>query len=169
MADGTRFNIDGKKLIDYLERAVDDAENAGAIDPLVATGIRTALGFLPVDQIIPLLQNASGLVNGGSGLNELLEGDISLDELLGGGFDLGDLFGEGSGSGGSGGGGSGGGGSGGGGSGGGLEDLIPDDLPQDLKDLREQLPPEIERSLPEGIEDDIGKQLQDGLENLFGG
>ena len=148
-----------------LERAVDDAENAGAIDPLVATGIRTAIGFLPVDQIIPLLQNASGLIDGGSQLNDLLEGEINLDELLGGDFDLGDLFG--GGSGGSGGGGSGGGQSGG--SGGGLGDLIPDNLPQDLGDLRDQLPPEIERNLPEGIEDDIGKQLQDGLDSLLGG
>ncbi len=142
-----------------LERAVDDAESAGAIDPLVATGIRTAIGFLPVDQIIPLLQNASGLVDGGSsGLNDLLNGDLDLGDLLGGGFDLGDLFGEGSGgSGGS-----------GGSSGGGLEDLIPDNLPQDLEDLRNQLPPEIERNLPEGIEDDLGRQLQDQIDNLFG-
>ncbi len=145
-----------------LERAVDDAENAGAIDPLVATAIRTGIGFVPVDQIIPLLQNATGLIDGGSGLNDLLEGDLSLEELLGGGFDFGDLFGGGSG------GGSGGGGSGGGSSGG-LEDLIPDNLPQDLEDLRDQLPPEIERNLPEGIEDDIGRQLQNGLENLLGG
>ncbi len=152
-----------------LERAVDDAENAGAIDPLVATGIRTAIGFLPVDQIIPLLQNASGLIDGGSQLNGLLEGELSLDDLLGGGFDLGELFG--GGGGGSGGGGSGGGDSGGdsgGGSGGGLGDLIPDNLPQDLGDLRDQLPPEIERNLPEGIEDDIGRQLQEQLDNLFG-
>jgi hypothetical protein len=143
-----------------LERAVDDAENAGAIDPLVATGIRTAIGFVPVDRIIPLLQNASGLIDGGSELNELLQGDLSLEELLGGGINLEDLLGGGSG-----------GGSDGqdGGSGGGLEDLIPDNLPQDLKDLRDQLPPEIERNLPEGIEDDIGKQLQNGLENLLGG
>lgn len=146
-----------------LERAVDDAENAGAIDPLVATGIRTAVGFLPIDQIIPLLQNASGLIDGGSQLNDLLEGNIDLDDLLGGGFNLDDLLGGGSGGNGSGGGGS------GGGSGGGLEDLLPDDLPQGLRDLREQLPPEIERSLPEGIEDDLGQQLQDGLDNLFGG
>ena len=147
-----------------LERAVDEAENAGAIDPLVATGIRTAIAFLPVEQIIPLLQNASGLIDGGSQLNDLLEGEISLDDLLGGGFDLGELFGGGS-DGGSGGGDSG--GDSGGGSGGGLEDLIPDNLPQDLQDLRDRLPPEIERNLPEGIEDDIGRQLQEGLDSLL--
>ena len=176
----TRALADGQTLSDFLaeegisreqfdqavrsglERAVDDAENAGAIDPLVATGIRTAIGFVPVDQIIPLLQNATGLIDGGSGLNDLLEGNLSFEDLLGGGFELGDLFGGGSGSG------SGGGGSGDGSSGG-LEDLLPDNLPQDLEDLRDQLPPEIERNLPEGIEDDIGQQLQDGLENLLGG
>ncbi len=147
-----------------LERAVDDAENAGAIDPLVATGIRTAIGFLPVDQIIPLLQNATGLIDGGSQLNELLQGEINLDDLLGGGFDLGELFGGGSG----GSGGEGSGGDSGGGSGGGLEDLIPDGLPQNLEDLRDQLPPEIERNLPEGIEGDIGQQLQDQLDSLLG-
>ena len=150
-----------------LVRAVDDAENAGAIDPLVATGIRTAVGFLPIDQIIPLLQNASGLIDGGSQLNELLRGEINLDDLLGGDFDLGELFGGGSGGSGGGSGGSGG-GSGGDGSGGGLEDLIPDNLPQDLEDLRDQLPPEIEQNLPEGIEGDIGRQLQEQLNNLLG-
>ncbi len=146
-----------------LERAVDDAENAGAIDPLVATGIRTAIGFLPVDQIIPLLQNASGLIDGGSQLNELLQGEINLDDLLGGDFDLGELFG-----GGSGGSDGGSGGDSNGGSGGGLGDLLPDNLPQSLEDLRDQLPPEIEGNLPEGIEDDIGQQLQDQLDNLLG-
>jgi hypothetical protein len=145
-----------------LERAVDDAENAGAIDPLVATGIRTAIGFLPVDQIIPLLQNASGLLEGNSGLNDLLDGGFSIEDLLGGSLDLGDLFGGGS-DGGSGGGS--GNGSGGGSSGGGLEDLIP---PEILDGLRGQLPDGIDQNLPDGTGGDLGQQLQDQLEGLLG-
>jgi len=146
-----------------LERAVDDAEAAGAIDPLVASGIRTAIQFLPVSQLIPLIQEASSAVGSDSVLRDLLNGEAS---------GLGDLFGGESG------------GLGGllqqgldalnggsdqdstpGGGSGGPSDLIPDDLEQQL---RNQLPPEIEQNLPEGIEDDIGRQLQQQLESLLG-
>jgi hypothetical protein len=153
-----------------LTRAVDDAENAGAIDPLVASGIRTAVGFLPVSQLIPLIQEASSAIGGDSALQDLLGGDTSA---------LGDIFGGGDGSGG----GSGlnlsdllqqgldalGGGSGtdpGGGSGsGGFGDLIPDDLEQQLRD---QLPPEIEQNLPQGLTENLGEQLQQQIDNLLG-
>ncbi len=128
-----------------INRAADDAENAGAIDPLVASGIRTAARVLPVEQLIPLLQDASSLLDGGnSNLNDLFGGGSGLDDLLGGDSGLGgllnglgDLLGGGSGSGGD----------------SGLN------LPRDLQDLQDQLPPEIQ--------DELGKQLQQGLDNLL--
>ena len=128
-----------------VNRAADDAENAGAIDPLVASGIRTAARVLPVEQLIPLLQDASSLLDGGnSNLNDLFGGGSGLDDLLGGDSGLGgllnglgDLLGGGSGSGG----------------GSGLN------LPRDLRDLQDQLPPEIQ--------DELDKQLQQGLDNLL--
>lgn len=153
-----------------LERAVDDAENAAAIDPLVASAIRTAVQFLPVSQLIPLIQEASSAIGGDSGLSDLLNGDTSaLGDLLGGDSGgLGDLLqqglealgggagtGQGSGSGG---------GTGGGSGSSGLGDLIPQDLGQQLRD---QLPPGIEKELPKGIEDDLGRQLQQQIEGLL--
>jgi hypothetical protein len=141
-----------------IERAVDDAENAGAIDPVVASGIRTAVSLLPVEQLIPLIQDASSLLEGGQpGLGDLFGGDAGLGGLLDG---LGELFG-GAGSGpadpGSGDQGSGDPGSG-----------DPGPQGQDLgQSLRDQLPPEIEQSLPPGIEDELGRQIQQGLQNLF--
>lgn len=154
-----------------LERAVDDAEAAGAIDPLVASGIRTALQFLPVSQLIPLIQEASSAVGSDSGLQDLLNGDTSgLGDLFGGDSGgLGGLLQQGLDAlngGSSGDQGSGQGAQPEGGSGtGGLSELIPDDLEQQLRD---QLPPEIEQNLPEGIEDDLGRQLQQQLESLLG-
>jgi hypothetical protein len=130
-----------------ITRAADDAENAGAIDPLVASGIRTAVRILPVEQLIPLIQNASSLLEGGSGLGDLLGGGSGTDSGLGGILNgLGDLLG--------------GGGSGDGNPGGsGIEDLIPRDLPQDLQDLQDQIPPELQ--------DQLNQQLQQGLDNLL--
>jgi hypothetical protein len=141
-----------------IERAVDDAENAGAIDPVVASGIRTAVSFLPLEQLIPLIQDASSLLEGGqSGLGDLFGGDSGLGGLLDG---LGELFGgAGSGSGDPGSGDSGSGDQGSGGS-----DAQGQDLGQSLRD---QLPPEIEQNLPPGIEDELGRQIQQGLQNLF--
>jgi hypothetical protein len=163
-----------------LERAVDDAEAAGAIDPLVASAIRTALQVLPVSQLIPLIQEASSAVGSDSTLQDLLNGDTSgLGDLLGGDSGLGGLFGEdsalgdllqqgldalGGGSSGDQNPGQGGGSEGGSGSGG-LGDLVPPELEQQLRD---QLPPEIERNLPPGIEDGLGRELQRQLEGLLG-
>lgn len=153
-----------------LGRAVDEAENAGTIDPLVASAIRTAVGFLPVSQLIPLIQEASSAIGGDSGLSDLLNGDTSgLGDLLGGeSGGLGDLLQQGlealgGGAGAEQGSGSGG-GTGGGSDSGGLGDLIPQDLGRQLRD---QLPPEIEQNLPKGIEDGIGRQLQQQLEGLL--
>jgi hypothetical protein len=132
-----------------LERAVDDAEAAGAIDPLVASAIRTALQVLPVSQLIPLIQEASSAVGSDSTLQDLLNGDASgLGDLLGGDSGLGGLFGG--------------------------ESALGDLLEQGLEafgggdqQLRDQLPPEIERNIPPGIEDELGRQLQQQLEGLL--
>jgi hypothetical protein len=59
-----------------LARAVDDAERAGAIRPLVATGLRAVVTNLPVDEAIALLTDATELFEDGGGvlggLGELL-------------------------------------------------------------------------------------------------
>jgi hypothetical protein len=139
-----------------IERAVDDAENAGAIDPVVASGIRTAVSFLPVEQLIPLIQDASSLLEGGqSGLGDLFGGDSGIGGLLDG---LGELFG-----------GAGSGPDEAGAPGSGEQDSgNPGSPGQDLgQSLRDQLPPEIEQNLPPGIEDELGRQIEQGLQNLF--
>ncbi|MEX0621011.1 MAG: hypothetical protein WD181_05455 [Solirubrobacterales bacterium] len=123
-----------------LELAVSEAENAGAINPLVASGIRLGIQFIPVSELVSLIQGASSAIGGQSALGDLLKGDVSaLGEILGGD-------------------------SGGGTGPSGLEDLIPPDLGEQLRD---QLPPEIQQILPEGIEDDLGRQLQQGLDSLL--
>jgi hypothetical protein len=45
-----------------LLRAVDDAERAGAIDPLVAAPLRAGLRQIPLDQAIELINNADSLL-----------------------------------------------------------------------------------------------------------
>jgi hypothetical protein len=55
-----------------LERAVDDAERAGAIEPFVASGLRAVVTNLPVDAAIALVNDASELFEGGSGFLDRL-------------------------------------------------------------------------------------------------
>ena len=43
-------------------RAIDDAEDAGALNPLVATGLRAIAARLPVDEAIALIGDASAVV-----------------------------------------------------------------------------------------------------------
>jgi hypothetical protein len=47
-----------------LARAVDDAERAGAVSPLVADGLRSVVTNLPVDEAIALINDASELFDG---------------------------------------------------------------------------------------------------------
>lgn len=47
-----------------LLRAVDDAENAGALSPLLARPLRESLKSIPLDQAIELLNDARALLNG---------------------------------------------------------------------------------------------------------
>lgn len=46
-----------------LLRAVDDAERAGALSPLVADPLRAALRRIPLDQAIELINNARSLLD----------------------------------------------------------------------------------------------------------
>jgi hypothetical protein len=57
-----------------LARAVDDAERAGALNPLVASGLRAVVTNLPVDEAIALVNDAS----------ELFDDDGDLLDRLGG-------------------------------------------------------------------------------------
>jgi hypothetical protein len=45
-----------------LVRAIDDAERAGAISPVVASGLRATAGQLPLSEAISLLNTAGGLL-----------------------------------------------------------------------------------------------------------
>ena len=51
-----------------LVRAVDDAEEAGAISPLIGGPIRSTVRSIPLDQAIELINNAGSLLNGAEGL-----------------------------------------------------------------------------------------------------
>jgi hypothetical protein len=46
-----------------LLRAVDDAERAGALNPLLAAPLRATLRQIPIDQAIELIQNAGSLLD----------------------------------------------------------------------------------------------------------
>ena len=67
-----------------LERAIDDGEQAGALNPLVADGLRALARNAPVDQVVALIRDASpifgdlgGLLEGVGGLlPEQLQGLI---------------------------------------------------------------------------------------------
>ncbi|MGA7397696.1 MAG: hypothetical protein WBW62_09645 [Solirubrobacterales bacterium] len=129
-----------------LNRAIDDAENAGAINGLVAAGAKAAVRYLPMDQLIPLIEDASGLLSGDNvdDIGGILGG--VLDAFGGGGDD---------------------GGSGSTGDSGSLgdqlQDAIPDlsdDLPGDItQGLKDQLPEDIRENLPDGVESRIQEEL----------
>lgn len=62
-----RYGIDDAELAKAIRaglvRAVDDAERAGALNPLLAGPLRTALRQIPIDQAIELIQNARSLLD----------------------------------------------------------------------------------------------------------
>jgi hypothetical protein len=62
-----RYGIDDAELARAIRagllRAVDDAENAGAINPLLAAPLRETLRSIPLDQAIELINNAESLLN----------------------------------------------------------------------------------------------------------
>jgi len=133
-----------------LNRAIDDAEEAGAISSLVAAGLRAAARVMPIDQMLPLLEDASGFLSG-DGLDDI---DGLIDGVV-------DSFGDISGSGEA------------GGDGGGFEQGLRDAVPGDLRDqlpeditqgLRNQLPDDVESQIPDSVDERIQEEL-DGLLN----
>lgn len=63
-----RHGIDDAELARAIRagllRAVDDAERAGALSPLVAGPLRAGLRRIPLDQAIELINNARSLLDG---------------------------------------------------------------------------------------------------------
>lgn len=62
-----RYDIDEARLARAVRagllRAVDDAEEAGALNPLLAAPLREALKSIPLDQAIELINNAESLLD----------------------------------------------------------------------------------------------------------
>lgn len=57
-----------------LERAIGDAERAGAINPIVAGGLRELARNAPVNQIVALIRDASPIFSNLGGLLQDLQG-----------------------------------------------------------------------------------------------
>ena len=51
-----------------VKRGIDDAEAAGALNPLVATGLRAIAARLPVDEAVALIEDGRHLFDGAGGL-----------------------------------------------------------------------------------------------------
>jgi phosphatidylserine/phosphatidylglycerophosphate/cardiolipin synthase-like enzyme len=62
-----KYGIDDEKLAQAIRagllRAVDDAEAAGALSPILAAPLRETLRNIPLEQAIELLQNAKSLLS----------------------------------------------------------------------------------------------------------
>jgi hypothetical protein len=62
-----RYGIDDARLARAVRagllRAVDDAEEAGALSPLIGVPLRQALRRLPLDEAIELIENARSLLD----------------------------------------------------------------------------------------------------------
>ena len=63
---GERYGIDDAKLARAVRagllRAIDDAEEAGALSPLIAGPLRGTIEEIPLDQAIELINNADSLL-----------------------------------------------------------------------------------------------------------
>jgi hypothetical protein len=61
-----RYGIDDERLAKAIRagllRAVDDAEEAGALSPLLAVPVRETIQQIPLDQAIELINDAEGLL-----------------------------------------------------------------------------------------------------------
>jgi hypothetical protein len=68
---GERFDIDERELARAVRagllRAIDDAEEAGALNPLFANPLRETIRSIPLDQAIELINNAESLLDGFDG------------------------------------------------------------------------------------------------------
>jgi hypothetical protein len=78
-----KYGIDDEKLAKAIRagliRAVDDAEEAGALTPIIAVPLRGALERIPLEQAIELVKNGRSLFEGSGILGPV--GGI-LEELL---------------------------------------------------------------------------------------
>jgi hypothetical protein len=79
-----RYDISEAKLARAVRagllRAVDDAEEAGALNPLLAAPLRETLRNIPLDQAIELINNAESLLDDVQGFLGPVEG--LLEQLL---------------------------------------------------------------------------------------
>lgn len=61
-----RYGIDDEKLTEAIRagllRAVDDAEEAGALSPILAAPLRATLQRIPLEQAIEIVNDAEGLL-----------------------------------------------------------------------------------------------------------
>jgi hypothetical protein len=55
-------------------RGIDDAEAAGAIDPLLADGLRVVASRLPVDEAVAVIENGGDFLRGAGGVIDDLGG-----------------------------------------------------------------------------------------------
>jgi hypothetical protein len=62
-----RYGIDDAELAQAIRsgllRAVDDAEEAGALTPIIGVPLRETLRRIPIDEAIELIQNARSLLD----------------------------------------------------------------------------------------------------------
>ena len=83
-----RYEIDDEKLAKAIRaglvRAVDDAEEAGALSPLIAVPLREAVQQIPLEQAIEIINNAQGFL--GDVDSFLGPADDIIEELLPGGL-----------------------------------------------------------------------------------
>ena len=130
-----------------LNRAVDDAENAGAISGITPALLRAAIKVMPMDTMIGLLENADSIFNGdfGSmgGLGDALNAITGGLDGLGNSGDPGnsnDPLGS-------------------------LGDALEGALPEGTTDDLNQIIPEEER---QKLEDQAREKLKQGLEDFLG-
>lgn len=66
-----RYGIDDEKLARAIRaglvRAVDDAEEAGALSPLIAVPLRQAVQSIPLEQAIEIINDAQGFLSDAEG------------------------------------------------------------------------------------------------------
>jgi hypothetical protein len=82
-----RYDVDDEELARAIRagllRAIDDAEEAGALTPFLAVPLRQVVSSIPLDQAIELVQNGRSLFEGGGSIVGLGETGLGiLEEFL---------------------------------------------------------------------------------------